>query len=83
MSRPMRDKASRSPVRVGLTPTLRTTIELPGVIAAAMMKNAAAEKSPATSTFPPCSGAGPSRMEFGVPLDLRAEMAQEAFGMVA
>ena len=57
MAAPMARKASRSPVRVGLTPTLRTTIELPGVIAAAVMKNAAAEKSPATSTSPPFSGA--------------------------
>ena len=51
-SAPIRSRTSSRPVRVGFTPTPRSTISEPGTSVAAAMKNAAEEKSPGTSTSP-------------------------------
>ena len=79
----MARRTSRRPVRVGLTPTSRITIALPGVIAAAVMKKAAAEKSPTTATGLGRSVAPLRLTERLIPLDVGAQVAQKALGVVA
>ena len=49
MSAPMSRRTSRTPVRVGLTPTFLIVSSLPGMIAPATRKNAADEISPGTA----------------------------------